>query len=232
MAANYSNQKFKGLFGSISEGFKYNLQVLPDIVTSSAILFGILFQSAPMAIFAGALVFVSFLHKYIAEFVGSVVPGLASSSEFRCSGQFPGVTYSHLMGLSRNSQFGKVSTQKVPSYYTLLMGFIIGWIGSLPTIYSDEIEASPTKKVSTLLGMWSLGILGLLVLIYRIYVSSCEGVMAVVTGLLLGFGIGIMMVFGISHLSERRGTNLLGLPLMRDKAADGKPIYVCDRAAE
>lgn len=184
-----------------------------------------------MAIFAGALVFVSFLHKYIAEFVGSVVPGLANSSEFRCSGQFPGVTFSHLMGLNRNSQFGKVSTQKTPSYYTLLMGFIIGWIGSLPTIYADEIEASPTRKVSTLLGMWSLGILAFLVFIYRIFVSTCEGVTSVITGLLLGFGIGLLLVFGISHLSERRATNLLGLPLMRDKAADGKPIYVCSRSA-
>lgn len=232
MAANYSNEKFKELFGYISEGFKYNLQVLPDIVTSSAILFGILFQSAPMAVFAGALVFVSFLHKYIAEFVGSVVPGLATSSEFKCSGQFPGVTFSHLMGLSGNSQFGKVSTQKVPSYYTLLMGFIIGWIGSLPTIYSQEIQASPTKKTSTFLGMLSLWGLAALVIIHRIFASSCEGFVSVITGLLLGFGIGLLLVFGISHLSERRATNLLGLPLMRDKAADGKPIYVCDRSVE
>ncbi len=220
------------LFSTVSEGFKYNLQVLPDLVTSSAILFGILFQSTPMAVFAGAMIFVTFLHKYISEFVGHVIPGLASSSEHRCTGQFPGVTYSHLMGLTNSSQFGKLSTQKVPSYYTLLMGFIIGWIGSLPTIYSEEIEASPTKKMSTTLGMISLWIMAGLVVIYRTYVSNCEGFISVISGLLVGFGIGLMLVFGVSHLSERRATNLLGLALFRDKAADGKPIYVCEKPSE
>ncbi len=231
MAADYSKRKTEELISIVSEGFKYNLQVLPDLVTSSAILFGVLFQSTPMAVFAASMLFVTFLHKHIAEFVGHVIPGLTSSADHRCTGQFPGVTYSHLMGLHNSSQFGRPSTQKTPSYYTLLMGFIVGWIGSLPTIYSREINASPTKKASTTLAMISLWIMVGFVVLYRTYVSSCEGFISVVSGLLIGFGIGLMLVFGISHLSERRATNLLGLPLFRDKAVDGKPIYVCQKSS-
>jgi hypothetical protein len=227
--AYFVKEKSLDLGSTIADGFKYNIQVLPDIVASSALLFGILFQSAPMAVFSAAIFTVGFLHKHIAEFVSQVVPGTASSSDLMCSGQFPGVTFSHLMGLSSAGQFGKLSSQKVPSYYTTLMGFIIGWIGSLPSIYSQEIDASPTKKSATLGGLISLGILAILVIVHRTVVTGCEGFIAVLSGLLIGFGIGILMVFGISSVTERRATNILGLPLLKNKTAEGKPIYVCER---
>lgn len=231
MAADFGKTEGTKLFDTIADGFKYNIQVLPDIVASSALLFGILFQSAPMAVFSAAIFTVGFLHKHIAEFVSHVIPGTLSSSDNRCSGQFPGVTYSHLMGLSTNSQFGKLSSQKVPSYYTTLMGFIIGWIGALPTIYADEIEASPTKKSATTGGMVCLVILSLLVFFHRTFGTHCEGSIAVLIGLFVGFGIGLFMVLGLSSITERRATNILGFPLLKNKSAEGKPIYVCERPA-
>ncbi len=231
MTANFVKEKSSELFSTIKDGFKYNIQVLPDIVASSALLFGILFQSAPMAIFSAAIFTVGFLHKHIAEFVSHVVPNVMTSGDYRCSGQFPGVTYSHLMGLSANSQFGKPSGQKVPSYYMTLMGFIIGWIGSLPSIYEPEINASPTKKNATTGGLYCLGLLACLVIVHRTFSTKCEGFVAVLTGLLVGFAIGMMMVYGLANITDRRATNILGLPLLKNKTAEGKPIYVCERPA-
>jgi len=39
-------------------------------------------------------------------------------------------------------------------------------------------------------------------------------------------------VLGVAWISERRMTNILGLPLIRGKAPDGKPIYVCERNSD
>ncbi len=170
----------------------------------------------------------TFVHKYIAEFISQILPNAASSSEPRCTGQFPGITWNYNLQMSANSKFGSSSFQKVPSFYTTLVGFISGWIASLPSIYEDELKAAPSKKAATTAGLFALGLLLLLVMIYRIS-TECEGFLATVSGLLAGFALGILGVYGIAQISERRATNMLGLPLLRGKASDGKPIYVCEK---
>lgn len=206
----------------------YNLQVLPDLLTSSAVLFAILFQSVPMATFGGSLVILGFLHGIIARFFSSVFPNTVSPGSFAdmCSGRFPGVSYERLLGIRQN--LNALSNEAVPSYYTLFVGFLTGWIGSLPTIYGRELNASPQRKASVTGGLIALGVLLLIVMGYRI-LSSCEGILTTSVGLLVGFVLGLIGVFVISYLTERRATNILGLPLIRDTAVDGKPIYVCER---
>lgn len=181
-----------------------------------------------MAVFAASIFTMTFAHKYISEFVSEILPNAASSSEPRCTGQFPGITWNYNLQLSGNSKFGSPSFQKVPSFYTTVVGFISGWISSLPTIYGDELKAAPAKKAATTAGLFGLGLLLLLVMVYRIS-TQCEGFLATVSGLVLGFMLGILGVYGIAQISERRATNMLGLPLLRGKAADGKPIYVCEK---
>lgn len=227
MATNIKQSSIE-LFDLASDGFKYNLQVLPDIIMSAALLFGILFQSAPMAVFAVAIFTTTVLHKYIAEFISELLPNVASSSEPRCTGQYPGITWNYNLQLAANSKFGSPSFQKVPSFYTTLMGFISGWIASLPTIYADELKAAPAKKAATTAGLFGLGLVLLLVMIYRIS-TQCEGFLATASGILIGFLLGMLGVFGAAQVSERRATNMLGLPLLRSNAADGKPIYVCEK---
>jgi hypothetical protein len=41
---------------------------------------------------------------------------------------------------------------------------------------------------------------------------------------------GLIAVGFLSYISDRRLTNILSFPLIRNRAADGKPIYVCEKA--
>ena len=232
MAANRILKESGSFFNFASEGFKYNLQVLPDVITSSAILFAILFQSPPMAVFAAAILSLGFFHSYFAQFLASVFPDMvtATNNTDQCSGRFPGVSYEKLLGLSRSSGFGGLSTDSWPSYYITFIGFLTGWIGALPSIYAPEIAASPRRAASVSGGLITLAILCVIVAVYRI-MSGCEGMMSTSIGLLFGFLIGLGFVIVIAWITERRGTNMLAFPLIRDKAADGKPIYVCERPA-
>ncbi len=214
----------------MTEGFKYNLQVLPDVLTSSTLLFAVLFQSPPIAILGTAMILLSFIHSGMAKFLSSVFPDLVSSPSdtTRCSGRFPGVSYERLLGLTRTNQFGSLSYGEWPSYYTTFVGFLVGWIGALPQIYRQELSASPNTDMSVKLGLIVLTLLCIVVVIFRVS-AACESFMSTLIGLSTGFGVGLFIVVIVSYITDRRGTNVLGMPLIRNKSEDGKPIYVCEK---
>ncbi len=213
----------------VVEGFKYNLQVLPDTLMSATLLFAMLFQSAPFAVLGTAMVALQFLHKGLASFAGTYLPGMeyAPPDSEKCAGRFPGVSYNTVMAAVGAS--GYAAHDGWPSYYATFVGFLTGWMGVLPSLYSKELTAAPAKGRAVKAGFVGLVILTAIVWIYRI-TSDCESFFSVSMGLLAGFVIGVAGVLLASWATDRRATNLLGLPLIRNKAADGKPIYVCERA--
>ena len=232
MSATKILDEMSSLLDFATDGFKYNLQVLPDVIKASALLFAILFQSPPMAVFSVATMMMGLMHTGVAKGFASVFPNMMSTpgNMSRCAGTFPGVSYGRFFGSSSSSDpsLGRLSDTTWPSYYTTFMGFLAGWIGALPTIYAQELAISPKKSVAATGGLVTLGILLLVVMVYRIS-SSCDTFISTSVGLITGFVIGLVMVFTVAYLSDRRATNMLALPLIRNKAEDGKPIYVCER---
>ncbi len=187
-----------------------------------------------MGVFASAIVAMSLLHGYLARFLGGVFPHMTSEVKYddRCSGRFPGVSLLRLSNLANNKGFGALDSESWPSFYTTFFGFLIGWIGLLPEIYKWELSVSPRRAAAVKGGQILLGVLCVIIAGYRIVVSECEGYLSTFLGLLVGFVIGAALVIGIAWISDRRATNMLGLPLLRDKAEDGKPIYVCERSGK
>lgn len=216
----------------VQSSFQYNLQVLPDTVMAAAMLFAVLFQSPPMATLATALVSLTFIHPRFAGLLQQVVPGLYNDPPVngqRCSGRFPGITYEGLLGIANRGNAGSVESW--PSYYSTFVGFLAGWIGTLPALYANEIAAQPQRAATTMGGVAILAVLCLTVMMYRIQ-TGCESFASTSVGLLAGFLMGLAIVLFVAWLSDRRLTNVLGLPLLRNKAEDGKPIYVCERGAQ
>ena len=213
----------------VVEGFKYNLQVLPDTLMSATLLFSLLFQSAPFAVLGTAMIALQFLHKGMASLAGTYLPGMEYSppDSEKCSGRFPGVSYNTVMSMvGRSASY--TAHDGWPSYYATFMGFLTGWMGTLPTLYSKELTAAPAKGKAVKAGFVGLVVIAAIVWIYRI-TSECESFFSVSMGLLAGFAVGLAGVLLAAWATDRRATNLLGLPLIRNKAADGKPIYVCER---
>lgn len=195
---------------------------------AASILFAVLFQSPPMATLATALVSLTFIHPRFAALLQALVPGLynaGAANGQRCSGRFPGITYESLIGLT-----GRVTTgaEAWPSYYSTFVGFLAGWVGTLPALYARELAAQPQRASTVMGGVAVLAVLCLTVMMYRIQ-TGCESFASTSVGLLAGFLMGLAIVLFVAWLSDRRLTNVLGMPLLRDKAEDGKPIYVCER---
>lgn len=197
---------------------------------ASAILFAVLFQSPPMATLATALVSLTFLHPRYTALLQQVVPGLYNNPPVngqRCSGRFPGITYEALLGIANRGN-GAGGEEAWPSYYCSFVGFLAGWVGALPALYSRELAAQPQRATTAMGGVAVLAVLCLTVMMYRIQ-TGCESFTSTSVGLLSGFLLGLAIVLLVAWTSDRRLTNMMGLPLLRDKAVDGKPIYVCER---
>lgn len=215
-----------------STGLKYNLQVFPDTVTAAALIFALLFQSPAFAALGGSSILLSLIHPQIARFFTTFVNGaVGSGSDARCSGHFPGgFSFERIMDM-KTSGFQTLSYTGWPSYYSVFVGFLVSYLGSIPLMYQNELAASPKRKASMIFGYIVTAIVLLTLVVYRL-LSGCDTPMGVFVGALVGLALGFLMVLLLSYVSDRRLTNLLGLPLMRDKAEDGKPIYVCERPSK
>ena len=189
-------------------------------------LFALLFQSPPFAALSGSIVFLNLLHPLIARFFTSFVGGTIGRND-SCEGRFPGVSFTRMIQLSDNKGFGALDDAGWPSYYSVFLGFLTAYAGTLPVLYRQELEASPKRNVATIVGLVVLSLVVVTCIVYRL-VSGCDSFLATLVGLLVGLIIGVLIVGFLAWFSDRRLTNILALPLLRDKAIDGKPIYVCE----
>jgi hypothetical protein len=63
----------------------------------------------------------------------------------------------------------------------------------------------------------------------ELIVSECDSIAGLAAGVGIGGVIGLALVLFFAWISDRRLTNILAFPLIRERAPDGKPIYVCER---
>ena len=212
-----------------NSGFKYNLQVFPDTVTAAALLFSMLFQSAPFGALTGSLLLLRVLHPVLAGFLTSVLNGTAGAGDAeRCSGVFPGASFERLIGSASKGTFGILSSGSWPSFYSTFLGFLAGYIGLLPVVYQEELAASPRRSAATITGLVILALIVLIGVVYRIF-SECDTGFGVAVGIFSGVIMGSAIMAFLAYISDRRITNILGFPLIRSRTTDGKPIYVCER---
>ncbi len=61
---------------------------------------------------------------------------------------------------------------------------------------------------------------------YRLY-NRCDSPVNIVVSVLLGFIFGALIVYQNSKLFGKQSLNLLGIPLLRKKTAEGEDLYVC-----
>jgi len=230
MAANRILKELKAFTNFADTGFKYNLQVFPDTATAAAFLFTILFQNAQFGALTGSLILLRFLHPVLGSFLSSLLDGtLGEGDAERCNGLFPGASYESLIGAATAGKMGSLRDDTWPSFYSTFLGFLAGYVGLLPVVYQAELASSPRRMAATTMGGIVLAIVVIIGITYRL-MSGCETGFGVAVGIVAGFIMGAGIMAFLAWISERRITNILNFPLIRGRAEDGRPIYVCDRS--
>ena len=212
----------------IGKGFLYNLSYLPDIILGGVSLFALLLQSLPLALLSISLFSLEFVHAGISSFIVSSIPGLREPGKDvdRCSGHFPGFSYERAITTVLANGTLKTMGLGFPSYYMMFFGTLFGYMYGLSDTYKRELDGMPQRRAAVYAGLVIMGILTALFILYRT-LSSCDFLLSSIIGVIAGFGYGFCMELLISSASGRTLTNILNVPLISDKAADGSPIYVC-----
>jgi uncharacterized membrane protein len=131
--------------------------------------------------------------------------------------------------MTKGKTFGALDATGWPSFYSMFLGFLTTYAGLMPILYRHELNASPKRNVATIVGLVVMALILITCVAYRI-IGGCDTFSATLVGVLVGAAISSMYVIGLAFISDRKLTNILALPLLRDKAVDGKPIYVCEKA--
>jgi len=209
----------------------FNLNYLPDTVLGGIVLFSLLLQSGPLAVLGLSLFSLEFVHAGIATLLSSTIPGLKSTSTdvARCSGHFPGISYERVVTTLLGSGTLKTLSVEFPSYFMMFFGSLFGYMLGMSHTYSRELEGLPQKRASIMAGVILMGLLTFLFLINRTF-SGCDSFISVIVGSLIGLVYGYSMEMMIATASGRSLTNLMNTPLITDRTADGKPIYVCKKS--
>lgn len=204
----------------------YQLQVLPDTLMMGAIVMAIVLANPTiLALAAGCAATQGITHAAGAA-IASAQPHQAviRSSMDMCTGGYIGRTWGRLF----RSGTGNLWHPYAPSVYTATLGFFAAYGAALSQLYRDEIDAGMVPRSALL----TMGILTAVILVIAIIFrvgSGCESFLAAVGGMAFGFLLGYLTAILTGYITNRRGTNVWGIPLLRDRINAGSAVYVCPK---
>jgi len=209
----------------------FNLNYMPDTILGGIVLFSLLLQSGPLAVLGLTLFTLEFVHAGVATLLNNTIPGLKGTSKdvARCSGHFPGISYERVVATLVGSGTLKSLSVEFPSYFMMFFGALFGYMIGMSQTYTRELQGMPQKRAAITAGLVAMGLFTFLFLINRT-MSGCDSFLSVLVGSLIGALYGYSMETLIAITSGRSLTNLMNTPLITDRTADGKPIYVCKKA--
>lgn len=214
-----ANKTPSPFLSGIIEPFKYTLDVIPDTILVSVCLFALLLQSPAFTAFGLSLLSVNLFQPLVANFLREVVPsGWALST--RSTGKFPGVS------VERIALNATTSKSDIPSYYTMFIGTVLGWVAPLPFFYQPELDISPNRSLAATVSLCFLLLFSTILLAYR-FLASHDTLMGIILGVVLGAVLGGSLFIGMYYGTQRRVTNLYNFPLLSTNYGGSKPIYVC-----
>lgn len=208
----------------VAAAIMYNLQILPESILCGLIVLAIVLANQPLVILAAGLAGAHLLASSVGTLLMRFSPeqAVVSTSMTQCSMGFIGKSWERLFRGSGDLLWHP----KAPSIYMVTVGFLSGWGFALQQLYKEEIQAGVIKPSM----MTTMAIIALLTMIlaavFRIG-TGCDSVAATLGGLAFGLMLGYMGAIALGYATDRRATNLWGIPLLRDRINQGAAVYIC-----
>lgn len=207
---------------TISEVFR----LMPDGILFGSAFFALLSQSYPMAIFV-----VSMLE---ASLIGGVLQRLMNYMDFarslptlpedpqNCYASTFAPSLESLMSFNRD-QIGS----GLPSFPIFFMSTASAYVVGSVWSQQRELQALGSEYAARFYIAVAISTLLLFATItYRLaYTCDTAGILIVTT--ILGLVVGSLLLYQNNALLGRDSTNFSGIPLLRERTKDGKPLYVC-----
>lgn len=216
-----------GVFQSyISASILYNLQILPDILLCGMLLLGVLLANQSVLLVAGAAIANQLFTSTVGRLMLKYSPDNAviRSSLDMCTGGYIGKSWSRLLGVGVDDLW----SPRAPSLYMSVLGFFAGWGGALQQLYKEEIDAGVMSRTTMIACGVIMAIIIAAAAIAR-WASGCESLVGLAGGLVMGGVVGYFGAIALGYATNRKATNIWGIPLLRDRINGGAAVYVCPK---
>jgi hypothetical protein len=210
----------------IAAALMYNLQILPESLMCGLIILAIVLANPSIVIVAAGTAGTQLLTKAMGRLVMNFAPDATavSSSMDACATGFVGKSWDRLL---RGTDVPELLWHpKAPSVYMATVGFLAGWGFALSQLYKDEIHAGVVNQKLTVAMTVIVALLFALTLVFRI-MTGCDTMLGAFAGAALGTALGYLGAITVGYLSDRRLTNVWGIPLLRDRINSGSAVYIC-----
>jgi hypothetical protein len=211
----------------VAAGVMYNLQILPDAIVAGMIVLSIILANQSLIFLAIGGALTQVLTGTIGRIVMKVIPGNAEPTIEPldgCRGGFLGRSWTSLL----NPNPDHLWHPRAPSPYMALLGFFGGVGGAVQQLYKEEIDAGIIGR-NTLTATSVISILVVaLAAVFR-YFGGCDTIVSIIGGLLFGLSIGFFGYVALGYATNRRLTNIWGIPLLRDRINNGSALYICPK---
>lgn len=211
----------------VAAALLHNLQILPETLMCGLVLLAIVLANPAVVTLAAGTAGAQLLIGAMGRIVMNFQPeqAVVSTASDSCRAGFIGKSWDRIL---RGTAAPELLWHPLaPSTYTATVSFLAGWGYALSQLYKDEVNAGVLSGSTMLTANIIMGLILVLAVVFRVY-SGCDTPMGAVTGLVVGLILGYFGAVTIGYATDRRLTNIWGIPLLRDRINDGQPVYVCD----
>jgi hypothetical protein len=149
-----------------------------------------------------------------------------TSSMDMCNTGFVGKSWARLLNGFKDPEL--LWHPLAPSVFMATVGYFVGWGFALQQLYKEEIDAKVMPRATLI----ATGILSLLLLAIAVtfrVASGCETLIGAAGGIGLGLLFGYFGCILLGYATDRRATNIWGIPLLRDRINNGSALYICPK---
>lgn len=208
--------------------FEEQIRILPDSIIFGSLFIALLTQSYSTVMFAVAMLeagiaggLLQSLFTYLD--IVHTVPSIPEKA-YMCVSGYKSPTLETLFS-------GKIASG-IPSFPIYFLSTAISYVVSSMFIQKEELEAlGPAYAARFYIAIFSSFLLLLIVSFYRM-ANGCDGFGTVFLSIFFGLLLGALILYQNLSLFGRDAVNLTGIPLLRERTRDGKPLYVCPQKVE
>lgn len=215
----------------IVPNFEEQIRILPDSIIFGSLLIALFTQSYATVMFAVAMLeagiaggllqalftYMDIVHTYPSN---PDKPG-------KCVSGYTTPTLETLFTFCKDRLCGSKIASAIPSFPIYFLATAISYVVGSMYSQKQELEAlGPAYAARFYIALFASFLLLLIVTFYRV-ANGCDGLGIILLTLFFGFLMGGLLVYQNTALLGRDATNLTGVPLLRERTRDGKPLYVC-----
>jgi hypothetical protein len=204
------------------------VRIFPEGIIMATGFYALLTLSFPFAVFAGSMVEASLVlraFQYAAQFLNLVPTALQTERQaVQCRSGFRTVT------MEAYSLFPAEYQRAFPSAQLYMIAAAASYIINSLSSQSKELEALGAAWSSRYYMSLMFSLLLLIVFfIFRLY-YSCDSIWSGLLSMVLGLAAGGLLVMqneAIFGDYGKQSINLLGIPLLANRASNGQTLYLC-----